>query len=360
MPLLLVKVFDSAFCVWQKSWKFDQYTSSTAHSPLVKIRHRLILSRRSWIYRQHNRKESDAMKFLLSCCIVAVVACSVAATSHGYSSRPRGRCEPVPHFCQNLTNSDSYSHMRLPNAFNNYKLAETVQAMMPWTPLVGLCHSGLKLFLCAIYAPICLFDSESGEHVSIKLCKSFCNSVKKSCEPVMGRHNYSWPTHFAFNCSGYQDDTMCVREDFVSTPKPPPVIDSICDPDLNETALSKKTCKRDLVIRAEVLNVRNAKGDNSYKVIKIKRHKKLGRQGARSQRKTKKAVESLDRVLLPKRDCPNVKERVKKGVTYLIILNKRSGRKTKYIVKAIVPWRSKLHKKFMRPKSSKSRKQSCR
>lgn len=155
------------------------------------------------------------MSLLLSCFIVALVA----GTSLGYTSR--GHCQPVPDFCKNLTNGDSYSLMRLPNAFNNYQLSETVQAIMHWQPLVGQCHSGLKLFLCAIYAPICLQDKESGFHVSIRLCKSFCNSVKKSCEPVMNGNNYTWPSHPAFNCSDYVDNSMCVREDFVSTEAPP-------------------------------------------------------------------------------------------------------------------------------------------
>lgn len=290
------------------------------------------------------------MKFLFSCCIVAVVACSVAASSCEDAPLVRGRCERVPPFCQNLTNGDNYSYMRLPNDFNNYQLADTVQAMMPWIPLVGLCHSGLKMFLCGIYAPICLPNKETGKYDNIRLCKSFCNSVKQSCEPVMARYNYSWPTHCAFNCSNYQENTMCLREDFFSTPKPPPAVRDVnCDPDLNGDAVLRfKACKRDLVIRAEVVNIRDAKGYNNYKVIKIKKHKRSGRQGSRSQRKTKKAIESFDRVLLSKKGCTNVAERVKEGVTYLIILHKKSKKRTKYFVRAIVPWRSRQHRKIMK------------
>lgn len=157
------------------------------------------------------------MSLFLSCAIVFFVV----QTSQAYTSR--GHCQPVPKFCRNLTNGDSYMFMRLPNAFNNYHLNETVEAINPWTRLVGQCHRGLKLFLCAIYAPICLQDKESGMSVSIRLCKSFCWSVRASCEPVMNANQHKWPTHPAFNCSEYVDDSMCVREDFIAaTPTPAP------------------------------------------------------------------------------------------------------------------------------------------
>lgn len=159
------------------------------------------------------------MSLLLRCVIVSLVVC----TSWAYTGYARGHCQPVPKFCRNLTNGNGYTYMRLPNAFNNYQLNETVEAIRPWQLLVGQCHAGLKLFLCAIYAPICLNDKESGKEVIIKLCRSFCSRVRASCEPVMNTYNYSWPTHDAFNCSQYKDDLMCVREDFVvaATTRPP-------------------------------------------------------------------------------------------------------------------------------------------
>ena len=163
------------------------------------------------------------MSLLLWC----TIALLVAQTSQAYTSR--GHCQPVPDFCRNLTNGDSYTLMRLPNAFNNYHLNETVQAISPWQRLVGKCHAGLKLFLCAIYAPICLHDKETGMQVSIRLCRSFCSTVQKSCEPVMKRNRYPWPTHSAFNCSQYVDDSMCVREDFVESTLAPPTPSGISD-----------------------------------------------------------------------------------------------------------------------------------
>ena len=158
------------------------------------------------------------MSLLLSYTAIILL---VAESSQAYPSR--GHCHPVPSFCRNLTNGDSYTKMRLPNAFNNNHLNETVAAIRPWEPLVGLgCHAELKLFLCAIYAPICLEQKEPSDfEVTIKICRSFCSSVKTSCEPVMERHSHSWPRHDAFNCSHYVDNGMCVQENAAATAKPP-------------------------------------------------------------------------------------------------------------------------------------------
>jgi len=248
--------------------------------------------------------------------------------------------------------------MRLPNAFNNYHLNETVEAIGPWTPLVGKCHRGLKLFLCAIYAPICLQDKESGMSVSIRLCKSFCWSVRASCEPVMNANQHKWPTHPAFNCSEYVDDSMCVREDFIAatpTPAPTPSGNDVCN--MRDDVLARKVCSSDLVLRAEVSSIRDARGQGSYTVLKIKRHqKKSGRMGSRSSRKAKKTSDNPERVLVRQTECRNEEKTLKEGHSYLIVLDKRSlKKKTKYIVKAIVPWKNKKYRKLMRRNHCKQR-----
>ncbi|KAL9978454.1 hypothetical protein ACROYT_G015971 [Oculina patagonica] len=293
------------------------------------------------------------MSLLLKFIIVALMV----YTARGYT---RGHCQPVPDFCRNLTNGAGYTYMRLPNAFN-YQLKETVEAINSWRPLVGQCHAGLKLFLCAIYAPICLEDKESGLQVSIKLCSSFCFKVKGSCEPVMNSNNYTWPTHPAFNCSQYVDDSMCVREDFISAATTQPPLpagnDAICDPNLNtDDVLQAKACNSDLAIRAEITGMRDAtKG--SFTLLKIKDKKKSGKVGSRTSRnsrKDRKTADSPDRVLVPQSGCRDLKKRVMEGQTYLIILDKRSGKKTKYIVKAIVPW-NRRHRRVMRRNNCKRR-----
>lgn len=291
------------------------------------------------------------MLLLLTCTGLLLVA----QTSQSYPTK--GRCIAVPKFCSNWT-SQGYLLMRLPNAFNNYQLNETVEAIRDWQQLVGRCHAGLELFLCTIYAPICLNDKESGKPEFIKPCRSFCSTIRTSCEPVMIQHKYEWPTHSAFNCSKYVDDSMCVREDFVAStlteessvaPSTSAAVpgNAVCD--LPESVLHAEVCSSDFVLKAEVTNIRDAKGQGSDTVLKIRRNRKTsGRTGPQNSRKTKKTSESIERVLVPENGCPNLKSVVKTEHSYLIILNKRSlKKKTKYIVKAIVPWK-RTYKKLVR------------
>lgn len=98
--------------------------------------------------------------------------------------------------------------------------------------------------------------------------------------------------------------------------------------------------------------MRDAKG--SFTLLKIKRQKKSGKTGSRTSRKTKKSADNPDRVLVPQSGCRDLKYRVKEGQTYLIILDKKSGKKTKYIVKAIVPW-NKRHRRLTRRNNCKRR-----
>lgn len=284
---------------------------------------------------------------LLRCAIVSLVVC----TSRAFTGYTRGHCQPVPQFCRNLTNGNEYALMRVPNELNNFQLNETVEGIKHWQPLVGQCHAGLKLFLCTIYAPICVHDEKHDQLVKIRNCRSFCLRVKASCEPVLNDHNYPWPTHDAFNCSLHKDDSMCVREDFVvaATTRPPVVYedkDVACSPNLNTAkVLRAKACNSHLAFRAEVTSVRELKG--LFALIRFKKHKKSGKQrSTRNSRKAlKKATDNFDRALIPKKSCRNL-SRLRVNEPYLIIVDKKQGKKTvRYIVKAIVPW-NKRHRKL--------------
>ena len=68
------------------------------------------------------------------------------------------------------------------------------------------CHPDAKLFLCSMFAPICVSDSSSQ---TIYPCRSLCMAVKTSCESKMLAYNYPWPSQF--NCSRFPDDNgLCI------------------------------------------------------------------------------------------------------------------------------------------------------
>jgi hypothetical protein len=73
-----------------------------------------------------------------------------------------------------------------------------------WTPLLQVnCHKDSQLFLCSLFAPVCV------EQQSIFPCRSLCETVKKSCEGPMLSYNYPWPS--MFNCSRFPEDNgLCI------------------------------------------------------------------------------------------------------------------------------------------------------
>ena len=71
-------------------------------------------------------------------------------------------------------------------------------------PLVRIkCHQDTQLFLCSLFAPICLDQP-------IYPCRSLCESVKNGCEARMNAYSYQWPA--MFNCSKFPDDNgLCIQ-----------------------------------------------------------------------------------------------------------------------------------------------------
>ena len=97
--------------------------------------------------------------------------------------------------------------------------------------------------------------------------------------------------------------------------------------------------------------MRDAKG--LFTLLKIK-VKKSGKSGIRNSGKAKKTADTPDRVLVPQKGCRRLSYRVQEGQTYLIILDKKPGKKIKYIVKAIVTW-NRRHRRVLRRNNCKQR-----
>ena len=76
-------------------------------------------------------------------------------------------------------------------------------------PLVSIkCHKDTQLFLCSLFAPICLDQA-------IYPCKSLCESVRNGCEVRMNQYSYQWPS--MFNCSKFPDDNgLCIQPEVSS------------------------------------------------------------------------------------------------------------------------------------------------
>lgn len=83
---------------------------------------------------------------------------SVFSVGEGGLWEPRSstRCIPIPSsmaLCQNI----GYDTMRMPNLLGHESPAEAVQQSASWLPLLAReCHPDARIFLCSLFAPICL------------------------------------------------------------------------------------------------------------------------------------------------------------------------------------------------------------
>ncbi|XP_023681626.1 secreted frizzled-related protein 5 [Paramormyrops kingsleyae] len=123
------------------------------------------------------------------------------------------RCIPIPAnmaLCHNI----GYRNMRMPNLLGHESLGEAIQQSVSWLPLLAReCHPDARIFLCSLFAPICLDRF-------ISPCRSLCELVRDSCAPIMACYGYPWPA--ILNCDQFPaDNLMCVSSIHNSTSSHP-------------------------------------------------------------------------------------------------------------------------------------------
>ncbi|XP_047218658.1 secreted frizzled-related protein 5 [Girardinichthys multiradiatus] len=119
-----------------------------------------------------------------------------------WEPRISSRCVPIPSsmaLCHNI----GYDTMRIPNLLGHDSPAEAVQQSASWLPLLAReCHPDARIFLCSLFAPICLDRF-------ISPCRSLCESVRESCAPIMSCYGYPWPE--ILRCDQYPaDHLVCI------------------------------------------------------------------------------------------------------------------------------------------------------
>jgi len=111
-------------------------------------------------------------------------------------------CVSIPQnmsLCHNI----GYTKMRLPNLLEHDSMQEASQQAASWVPLLNVkCHADSKLFLCSLFAPVCL-------ERPIYPCRSLCQKVKAGCEGTMKTYGFPWPT--MLDCDKFPlDNDMCI------------------------------------------------------------------------------------------------------------------------------------------------------
>ncbi|KAM9324116.1 secreted frizzled-related protein 5-like [Gastrophryne carolinensis] len=128
-----------------------------------------------------------------------------------------------------------YTEMRIPNLLEHETMAEVIQQSSSWLPLLAReCHPDARIFLCSLFAPICL----EGDRL-IKPCRSLCEAVRGSCAPIMACYGYPWPE--ILKCDLFPiDHGMCISTITNSTSSRRTVPRASCsDCELDEASSAK-------------------------------------------------------------------------------------------------------------------------
>ncbi|CAG0898399.1 unnamed protein product [Darwinula stevensoni] len=112
------------------------------------------------------------------------------------------RCVEIPDnmtLCRGIT----YREMTLPNLLQHHSMHEVSQQAASWVPLLNLrCHEDTQVFLCSLFAPVCLDRL-------IYPCRSLCEAVQQGCEQRMLNYGFPWPK--MLECSQFpHDNDMCI------------------------------------------------------------------------------------------------------------------------------------------------------
>uniref|UniRef100_A0A8D1F1C0 Secreted frizzled-related protein 1 n=1 Tax=Sus scrofa TaxID=9823 RepID=A0A8D1F1C0_PIG len=222
-----------------------------------------------------------------------------------YTKPPQ--CVDIPvdlRLCHNV----GYKKMVLPNLLEHETMAEVKQQASSWVPLLNKnCHIGTQVFLCSLFAPVCLDRP-------IYPCRWLCEAVRDSCEPVMQFFGFYWPE--MLKCDKFPEGDVCIA-------MTPP----------NATEASKPQA-----LRMKIKEVKKENGDKKI-VPKKKKPLKLGPI-------KKKELKKLVLYLKNGADCPC--HQLDNLSHHFLIM----GRKVKgqYLLTAIHKWdkKNKEFKNFMK------------
>ncbi|XP_073910713.1 secreted frizzled-related protein 1 isoform X3 [Castor canadensis] len=161
-----------------------------------------------------------------------------------YTKPPQ--CVDIPvdlRLCHNV----GYKKMVLPNLLEHETMAEVKQQASSWVPLLNKnCHIGTQVFLCSLFAPVCLDRP-------IYPCRWLCEAVRDSCEPVMQFFGFYWPE--MLKCDKFPDGDVCIAmtpPNATEASKPqgttvcPP-----CDNELKSEAIIEHLCASEFAISAQ-------------------------------------------------------------------------------------------------------------
>ncbi|XP_028597348.2 secreted frizzled-related protein 1 [Podarcis muralis] len=237
-----------------------------------------------------------------------------------------------------LCHSVGYDKMVLPNLLDHETMAEVKQQASSWVPLLNKnCHMGTQVFLCSLFAPVCLDRP-------IYPCRWLCEAVRDSCEPVMQFFGFYWPE--MLKCDQFPQDDVCIAmtaPNATEASKPqgtavcPP-----CDNEMKSDAILEHLCASEFALKMKIKEVKKENGDKKI-IPKKKKPLKLGTI-------KKKDLKKLVLYLKNGADCPC--HQLDNLSHQFLIMGRKV--KTQYLLTAIHKWdkKNKEFKKFMKKMKS--------
>ncbi|XP_015003367.3 secreted frizzled-related protein 5 [Macaca mulatta] len=202
---------------------------------------------------------------------------------HGRSYSKPPQCLDIPADLP-LCHTVGYKRMRLPNLLEHESLAEVKQQASSWLPLLAKrCHSDTQVFLCSLFAPVCLDRP-------IYPCRSLCEAVRAGCAPLMEAYGFPWPE--MLHCHKFPlDNDLCIAVQFGHLPATAPPVTKICaqcEMEHSADGLMEQMCSSDFVVKMRIKEIKIENGDR--KLIGAQKKKKLLKPGPLKRKDTKRLV----------------------------------------------------------------------
>ncbi|XP_066932048.1 protein mom-5-like [Clytia hemisphaerica] len=131
--------------------------------------------------------------FILALFGVLLITQLVNGFDNNLRMRNSRYCQSIDVGTCRFSSGSGYANTFFPS--NNYRTQEEAEKdLAQYKPLIKIgCHRDAALFLCSHYVPLCIEEMK----VTLKPCRSLCESVKNGCGGLMAKFGYEWQ----FDCS---------------------------------------------------------------------------------------------------------------------------------------------------------------
>ncbi|KAM9700177.1 secreted frizzled-related protein 1-like [Menidia menidia] len=174
--------------------------------------------------------------------------------------------------------------MLLPNLLEHDTLNEARQQASSWVPLVHKgCHPGTQVFLCALFAPVCL-------ERPVLPCRWLCEAVRAGCAPLMEAFGFPWPD--MLSCHKFPQDDVCIAMNPPNATEAPaptgfsPVCPP-CDNEMKTDAMMDHMCASEFAFKAKIKEV---SVENSDRKLTLQKRKKVLKAGGLKKSDLKQLV----------------------------------------------------------------------